>query len=175
VLNILVCGGAGYIGSHMALLLLERGHDVSVLDNLSTGHRDAVRTQQFEHADLADSAELDRVLESRSFDAVMHFAASIRVEESVADPGKYFRNNFCNAVNLLEAMVRHKVRHFIFSSTAAVYGEPRYVPIDEQHPREPINPYGESKRMVEAALEYYAAARQLRSTSASDAATRCRK
>ena len=84
----------------------------------------------------------------------MHFAAFIRVEESVAQPGKYFRNNFCNTLNLLDAMVRHGARRFIFSSTAAVYGEPRYVPVDEKHPREPINPYGASKRMVEDALTY---------------------
>ena len=93
----------------------------------------------------------------------MHFAAFIRVEESVAQPGKYFRNNFCNTLNLLEAMVRHGVRRFIFSSTAAVYGEPQYVPVDEKHPREPINPYGASKRMVEDALLYYAAAYGLQS------------
>jgi UDP-glucose 4-epimerase len=96
---------------------------------------------------------------------VLHFAAFIRVEESVQRPGKYFRNNFANAINLLDAMARHGVRNFIFSSTAAVYGEPRYVPIDEQHPREPINPYGASKRMVEDALGYYSAAHGLRSVS----------
>ncbi|MGZ8269525.1 MAG: UDP-glucose 4-epimerase GalE [Burkholderiales bacterium] len=95
----------------------------------------------------------------------MHFAAYIRVEESVREPGKYFRNNFCNAVNLLEAMVRHGVKRFIFSSTAAVYGDPQYLPIDEKHPREPINPYGESKRMVEKALEYYSTAHGLRSVA----------
>jgi UDP-glucose 4-epimerase len=93
----------------------------------------------------------------------MHFAAFIRVEESVAEPGKYFRNNFCNTINLLDAMVRHGVRRFIFSSTAAVYGEPRYIPLDEKHPREPINPYGTSKRMVEDALAYYASAHDLQS------------
>jgi UDP-glucose 4-epimerase len=164
-MNILVCGGAGYIGSHMVLLLMERGHDVTVYDNLCTGHRDAVRSPRFEQADLADSAALDRVLGSGHFDAVMHFAASIRVEESVTRPGKYFQNNFCNAVNLLEALVRHGVGRFIFSSTAAVYGEPQYVPIDESHPREPINPYGESKRMVETALAYYAGAHALQSVA----------
>src|SRR5688500_10486198 len=116
-MHILVCGGAGYIGSHMVQLLLERGHDVTVFDNLSTGHRDAVRGGRFVLGELADSAALDRVLEPREFDAVMHFAAFIRVEESVALPGKYFRNNFCNTLNLLEAMVRHDLRSFIFSST----------------------------------------------------------
>jgi UDP-glucose 4-epimerase len=161
-MNVLVCGGAGYIGSQMVLLLLDRGHQVTVLDNLATGHRDAVLTPSFEHADLGDAAALDRVLGARAFDAVLHFAAFIRVEESVQRPGKYFRNNTCNALNLLDAMARHGVRRFIFSSTAAVYGEPRYVPIDEKHPREPINPYGTSKRMVEDALPYYAAAHGVR-------------
>jgi UDP-glucose 4-epimerase len=162
-MRILVCGGAGYIGSHMVELLLARGHDVTVFDNLSTGHRDAVLGGRFELGDLGDSAALDRVLGAQKFDAVMHFAAFIRVEESVALPGKYFRNNFCNTVNLLDAMVRHHVLRFIFSSTAAVYGEPRYVPVDEQHPREPINPYGLSKRMVEDALFDYARAHGLHS------------
>ena len=162
-MHILVCGGAGYIGSHMVQLLLERGHDVTVFDNLSTGHRDAVVGGSFEFGDLADSEALDRVLQSRSFDAVMHFAAFIRVEESVAQPGKYYRNNFCNTLNLLEALVRNGVRRFIFSSTAAVYGEPQYVPVDEKHPRNPINPYGTSKRMVEDALFDYAAAYGLQS------------
>ena len=162
-MHILVCGGAGYIGSHMVLLLLEQGHDVTVFDNLSTGHRDAVLGGRFEQGDLADSAALDRVLGSSAFDAVMHFAAFIRVEESVADPGKYFRNNFCNTLNLLDAMVRHGVLRFIFSSTAAVYGEPKYVPVDEKHPREPINPYGASKRMVEDALFDYSSAHRLQS------------
>ena len=162
-MNILVCGGAGYIGSHMVALLLERGHAVTVFDNLSTGYREAVLGGRFEAGDLGDSAALDRVLGAQRFDAVMHFAAFIRVEESVAHPGKYFRNNFSHTLNLLEAMLRHDVRRFIFSSTAAVYGEPRYVPIDEKHPREPINPYGSSKRMVEDALFYYAPAHGLHS------------
>jgi UDP-glucose 4-epimerase len=162
-MHILVCGGAGYIGSHMVLLLLEQGHEVTVFDNLSTGHRDAVLGGRFEQGDLADSAALDRVLGSTTFDAVMHFAAFIRVEESVAEPGKYFRNNFCNTLNLLDAMVRHGVLRFIFSSTAAVYGEPKYVPVDEKHAREPINPYGASKRMVEDALFDYSNAHKLQS------------
>ena len=157
-MHILVCGGAGYIGSHMVKLLLERGHDVTVLDNLSTGHREAVVGGRFEFGDLGDPAALDRVLGAASFDGVMHFAAFIAVGESVAQPGKYFRNNFCNAINLLDAMAKHGVRRFIFSSTAAVYGEPRYVPVDEKHPREPLNPYGLSKRMVEDALPHYAGA-----------------
>src|SRR5687768_7423399 len=163
-MHILVCGGAGFIGSHMVKLLAKRGHQVTVFDNLSTGHRDAVTGGAvFEFGDLADAAALDRVLGATAFDAVMHFAAFIRVEESVAQPGKYFRNNFANAVTLLDSMARHGVRRFIFSSTAAVYGETRYVPVDEKHPREPINPYGLSKRMVEDALPYYASAYGLHS------------
>lgn len=162
-MHILVCGGAGYIGSHMVQLLIERGHAVTVFDNLSTGHRDAVLGGEFEFGDLGDPPAIDRVLEKRQFDAVMHFAAFIRVEESVAQPGKYFRNNFSNTLNLLDAMVHHGVRRFIFSSTAAVYGEPQYVPVDEKHPREPINPYGSSKRMVEDALMYYSSAYGLHS------------
>jgi UDP-glucose 4-epimerase len=118
---------------------------------------------RFELGDLADPTALDRVLQSQAFDAVMHFAAFIRVEESVAQPGKYFRNNFCNTLNLLDAMVKHGLRRFIFSSTAAVYGEPQYVPVDEKHPRLPINPYGTSKAMVEDALFYYASAYGLQS------------
>jgi UDP-glucose 4-epimerase len=162
-MHILVCGGAGYIGSHMVKLLFKRGHEVTVFDNLSTGHRDAVGSATFELGDLGDATALDRVLGATSFDAVMHFAAFIRVEESVAHPGKYFSNNFCNAINLLDAMAKHGVRRFIFSSTAAVYGEPRYVPVDEKHPREPINPSGLSKKMVEDALPYYAGAYGLQS------------
>lgn len=162
-MHILVCGGAGYIGSHMVRLLLERGHEVTVLDNLSTGYRDAVTGGRFEFGDLGDPQVIDRVLQSSTFDAVMHFAAFIRVEESVAQPGKYFQNNFANTLNLLDGMVRHGVRKFIFSSTAAVYGEPQYVPVDEKHPREPINPYGSSKKFVEDALFYYSSAHGLKS------------
>ena len=147
----------------MVRLLLERGHEVTVLDNLSTGYRDAVTGGRFEFGDLGDPQVIDRVLQSSTFDAVMHFAAFIRVEESVAQPGKYFQNNFANTLNLLDGMVRHGVRKFIFSSTAAVYGEPQYVPVDEKHPREPINPYGSSKKFVEDALFYYSSAHGLKS------------
>ena len=162
-MNVLVVGGAGYIGSHMVKMLSLVGHRVVTLDNLSTGYRDAVRYGDFIEGDIADSAVLDGVFTSDDFDAVMHFASYIEVGESVLDPGKYFRNNLSNTLNLLDAMVRHGVKRFIFSSTAAIFGEPEYVPIDESHPKNPINPYGKSKLMVERALEDYEKAHGLQS------------
>jgi UDP-glucose 4-epimerase len=162
-MKILVVGGAGYIGSHMAKMLSKSGHHVVTLDNLSTGYRDAVKYGEFVEGDIADSSILDQVFSSTTFDGVMHFASYIEVGESVIDPGKYFRNNFSNTLNLLDAMVRHDVKNFIFSSTAAIFGEPDYVPIDEKHPKKPINPYGKSKLMVEQALEDYEKAHGLQS------------
>jgi len=154
-MKILVVGGAGYIGSHMVKRLLRAGHEVVTLDNLSTGFRDAVTGGEFVQGDLADRAGLDEVFGRHGFDGVMHFASFIQVGESVARPGLYYRNNFCNTLNLLDAMVVHGVRYFIFSSTAAIFGEPDCVPIDETHPARPINPYGMSKWMVERALVDY--------------------
>jgi UDP-glucose 4-epimerase len=154
-MKILVVGGAGYIGSHMVKMLLDGGHDVTVLDNLSTGHRDAVLGGDFILGDLADRGLLDNLFRSQRFDGVMHFAAFIQVAESVREPDKYFRNNFHNTVNLLDAMIAHDANHIIFSSTAAIFGEPEYVPLDESHPQHPVNPYGLSKRMVEQALADY--------------------
>ena len=162
-MKILVVGGAGYIGSHMVKMLSKAGHHVVTLDNLSTGYRDAVKYGEFVEGDIADSYILDQVFSSTTFDGVMHFASYIEVGESVVNPGKYFRNNFSNTLNLLDAMVRHAVKHFIFSSTAAIFGEPEYVPIDESHPKKPINPYGLSKLMVEQALESYEIAHGLQS------------
>lgn len=163
--NILVVGGAGYIGSHMVWLLGQRGLQVVVLDNLSAGHRDAVLHGELVEGDMADRALLDRVLSARPFDAVMHFASSIQVGESVADPAKYYVNNVARTLALLEAMRAHGVRQFVFSSTAAVFGEPLRVPIGEDHPCAPINPYGRTKWMVEQVLADYAAAYGLRSVS----------
>lgn len=154
-MKILVVGGAGYIGSHMVKLLLRAGHEVVTLDNLSAGFRDAVVGGEFVQCDLADRAGLDEVFGRHAFDGVMHFASFIQVGESVARPDIYYRNNFCNTLNLLDAMTAHGVKRFIFSSTAAVFGEPDYVPIDEAHPARPINPYGISKWMVEQALAGY--------------------
>ena len=162
-MKILVVGGAGYIGSHMVKMLSKAGHHVVTLDNLSTGYRDAVKYGEFVEGDIADSDILNQVFSSTPFDGVMHFASYIEVGESVVNPGKYFRNNFSNTLNLLDAMVRHAVKHFIFSSTAAIFGEPEYVPIDESHPKKPINPYGLSKLMVEQALESYEIAHGLQS------------
>jgi UDP-glucose 4-epimerase len=162
-LKVLIVGGAGYIGSQMVQMLLERGHEPIVFDNLATGYREAVLGAPLVEADLADSPALDRVFEAHRFDGVMHFASFIQVGESVRDPAKYYRNNVANTLNLLDAMHRHGTRNFIFSSTAAIFGEPDYVPIDEQHPQWPINPYGFSKYVVERALADYDRAYGLRS------------
>jgi UDP-glucose 4-epimerase len=161
-MKILVVGGAGYIGSHMSMLLRENGHAVTVMDNLSSGHRDAVPGARFVQGDLADRALLDRVLASQRFDGVMHFASFIQVGESVASPSKYYLNNVSNTLNLLDAMVKHRVGRLIFSSTAAVFGEPMYVPIDEDHAKTPANPYGRTKWMVEQILADYDRAYGLR-------------
>jgi len=149
---VLVVGGAGYIGAHMSKMLAEAGHEVVVLDNLSTGHRQAVRWGVFEEASLADGDRLAAIFGKYRFDAVMHFAAASIVAESVRDPLKYYRNNVADVISLLDAMQRHEVRRFIFSSTAAVFGEPQQHTIDEQHPLQPINPYGASKLAVERML-----------------------
>lgn len=154
-MKILVVGGAGYIGSHMVKMLLESGHQVITFDNLSTGYRDAVCGGEFVLGDLANPDELTAAFASYQPDAVMHFASYIQVGESVRHPDKYYRNNFSNTLNLLDAMVAHQCKYFIFSSTAAIFGEPEYVPIDERHPKNPLNPYGKSKWMVEQALADY--------------------
>ena len=163
--RILVAGGAGYIGSHMVLGLDAAGFDVVTVDNLYSGYEDAVLAGEFIRGDIGDAAFLDALFGRLRFDAVMHFAAHIEVGESVAEPAKYYFNNFTNAQALLDAMRRHGVEAFIFSSTAAIFGEPRYVPIDEAHPKLPINPYGRSKWMVEQLLEDYDKAYGLRSVA----------
>ncbi len=150
-MNVLVIGGAGYIGSHMVKSLIEQGHQATVLDNLCNGHRDAVHPEaDMVVGDLSDCALLKRVLDY-DYDGVMHFASYIQVGESMRDPGAYYRNNFSNTLNLLDAMTGRGGR-LIFSSTAAIFGNPRQAMIDENHPCEPINPYGRSKWMVEQAL-----------------------
>jgi len=164
-MKILVVGGAGYIGSHMVVRLLAEGVDITTFDNLSGGYRDAVLGGNFIEGDLADIDLLDKVFSENIFDAVMHFASFIEVGESIHSPAKYYRNNVTNTQNLLDAMVKHGVFHFIFSSTAATFGEPEYVPIDEKHPMLPINPYGRTKLMVEQMLADYDRAYGLKSVS----------
>lgn len=153
-MKVLVTGGAGYIGSHMVLKLLEAGHQPVVVDDLSTGQRHLVPKEVPLHQfNIADVTKLNQLFQSEQFDIVMHFAASIEVGESVIKPEKYYHNNFSNTVTLLDVMHKNNVRQFIFSSTAAVFGEPEYVPADEAHPKNPINPYGLSKLMCEQMLK----------------------
>ena len=163
-MKILVAGGAGYIGSHMVKQLAAAGNDVITLDNLSFGHADAVKYGEFIEGDLGDNSVLDDIFESGSIDAVMHFAGFIQVGESVTRPSMYYHNNVVNTLALLDAMLRHEVKNFIFSSTAAIFGEPDYTPIDEKHSRQPINPYGHSKLMIEQILDDYDKAYGLRAT-----------
>ncbi len=161
-MKILVVGGAGYIGSHMAKVLLDAGHEIVTLDNLSSGFRDAIPGGKFVFGDLSNRQLLDSALATHRPDGVMHFASFIQVGESMSHPSKYYRNNVANTVNLLDAMVRHGVMRLIFSSTAAIFGEPSYVPIDEDHPKAPRNPYGRSKWMIEQILSDYERAYGLR-------------
>jgi len=151
-MKILVTGGAGYIGSHVVNALGENGHDVIVFDNLSTGHAWAVLYGKLEVGNLEDSSHLYDVINTSRPDAVMHFAASIQVDESVREPLKYYRNNVANTLNLLDAMDRNGIRNFIYSSSAAVYGTPDKLLLDESVPLHPINPYGASKAMIETVL-----------------------
>ncbi|ABC76282.1 UDP-glucose 4-epimerase GalE [Syntrophus aciditrophicus] len=159
-MRILVTGGAGYIGSHVVKALGEQGHDLLIYDNLSTGHDWAVLYGRLEVGELADTRRLDEVLQAFRPEAVLHFAASIQVEESVREPLRYYRNNVANSLNLLDAMERHDVRNLIYSSTAAVYGIPERMPVDESLPLNPINPYGASKVMMETVLRDIADARE---------------
>lgn len=162
--KILVTGGAGYIGSHTVRLLQNQGLDLLVLDNLSTGHASRVNCPLVV-GDLSDKNVLEKILKEYEIEAVIHFAASIIVEESVLFPNKYFENNVANGLNLLDAMVSAGVDKIIFSSSAAVYGEPHYVPVDEEHPKKPLNPYGETKWIFEKILRWYAQAYGLSSVS----------
>jgi UDP-glucose 4-epimerase len=158
-LAVLVTGGAGYIGSHAVLALADAGYRVSVVDNLVTGFRWAVPSSiPFYEGDIADAALVDRICAEQGLAAIMHFAGSVVVPESVENPLKYYRNNTANSRTLLESAVRNRIRHFIFSSTAATYGIPESVPVAEDAPRQPINPYGTSKLMTEMMLADVAAA-----------------
>jgi UDP-glucose 4-epimerase len=161
---VLVTGGAGYIGSVNVEQLLASGERVVVLDNFSTGHRDAVsRGATLVEGDIHDKALLGEIFSEHGVDTVMHFAASIVVPESCAQPGRYFGNNFGGALSVLDAMVAAGIKHFILSSTAAAYGDPAAAPITEDMANRPLNPYGLSKLMVEQALEWYDRAHGLRS------------
>jgi UDP-glucose 4-epimerase len=157
-MRILVTGGAGYIGSHAVRLFLARGHDVWVYDNLSMGHRAAVPADRLIVGDLAEVQRLDHAVILHRIEAVVHFAAFAYVGESVRDPGKYYQNNPVNTLNLMECLRRNGVGRFVFSSTCATYGVPQRVPITEDEPQRPINPYGTGKLAVERALADYAAA-----------------
>ena len=166
---ILVTGGAGYIGSHCVLALLEKGLEVVVFDNLSTGHIETIETLskygklKFIQGDLLNKNDLKKVFDSNKVSAVIHFAAFSQVGESVKSPEKYYINNVCGTINLLSAMLENDVKKIVFSSTAATYGEPKYTPIDENHSQKPINPYGQSKLMIEKIMDDYDNAYDLKS------------
>jgi UDP-glucose-4-epimerase GalE len=161
-LKILVTGGAGYIGSHTVRLLLKQGHDVAVVDNLSKGHRHNVPPGRLYELDLACTRELTELMRREQYDAVIHFAAFIAVGESMREPERYFANNVGGSLSLLTAMSEAGVKRIVFSSTAAVYGDPHTTPILETFPIQPINLYGESKVMVETLLRWFDITRQIR-------------
>ena len=166
---ILVTGGAGYIGSHCVMALLEQNNDVVIFDNLSTGHIETVETLkkyghvEFQKGDLTSFADINSVFKNYDIDKVVHFAAFSQVGESVVNPQKYYINNVCGTINLLRAMLENNVKKIVFSSTAATYGEPVYIPIDEKHPQNPINPYGQTKLMIEKIMDDYDKAYDLKS------------
>lgn len=164
-MKVLITGGAGYIGSHCNRYFAEKGVETVVLDDLSSGHREAVTDGRLIEGDFGDRGLLDKVLGAEKFDGIIHFAAFIDVAESVAEPAKYYENNVVKMKTLLDAAVAHGVKHFVFSSTAAVFGEPEYVPIDESHPKKPINAYGATKLIGEQMLADYGRAYGLRSCS----------
>jgi UDP-glucose 4-epimerase len=155
-MKILVVGGAGYIGSICAQVLRNENHQVAIFDNLSEGHRGAIDSRaQFFEGDLSDYSVTHAALAKFRPDAVMHFAANALVGESMVNPSKYFRNNVGSGINLLDAMVELGIKRFIFSSTCAIFGPPERIPIDENLPKRPMNPYGESKLMFESVLRWY--------------------
>src|SRR5438094_7312721 len=153
--TVLVTGGAGYIGSHAAKALHRAGYGVVIYDNLDAGHRAAVRYGEFVDGDIRDTARIRETLRRHQIFAVMHFAAVLDVGESVREPVRYYSNNVAGALSVLEAMTAESARHFVFSSTCAIYGEPLETPIVETHPQQPINSYGETKLAVERALPHY--------------------
>jgi len=154
-MNILITGGAGYIGSHCNKLLHQRKINTIVVDNLSFGHREAVKWGKFIEGDLGDKNFINSIFKNYDIDAVMHFAAYANVPESVIRPNKYYINNVSNMINLLDSMVENNVKYIVFSSSAATFGSPKYTPIDENHIQNPINPYGETKLIGEKLLRDY--------------------
>jgi len=165
IVKILVTGGAGYIGSHMVRMLTQLDHTVVTFDDLSAGFRDAVLGGEFVRGSLHDKLALTALFGRHQFDAVVHFAGSIAVGESVRDPAKYYQNNLAGTLNLFDAMREGGVDKLVFSSTAAIFGVPQYVPVDESHPQIPINPYGISKWVTEQILRDYDAAYGMRSVA----------
>jgi UDP-glucose 4-epimerase len=164
-MNILLVGGAGYIGSHLLKRLLELGHRVITLDNFSTGYRSAVLGGDVVEGDFGDRPLLDRLLRENRIETVLHLAAAIDAGESVRRPSKYYSSNVAKTLVLLDALVQHGVDRFVFASSAAVFGEPRAVPIDEDHATKPLNPYGLSKLIIERVLRDYHRVHGLKSTS----------
>lgn len=162
-MTILVVGGAGFIGSHMNLHLLDAGYSVVVLDDLSSGYEEFVKDCKFVKGRLDNKRLLNEIFNEEDIECVMHFAAHIEVGESVKNPAKYYRNNVCATQVLLDTMLEFGIKKFIFSSTAAIFGIPKYIPIDEKHPKIPINPYGHSKLIVEQILQDYDQAYGLKS------------
>jgi UDP-glucose 4-epimerase len=159
---ILIAGGAGYIGAHANKILNERGYETVVYDNLSRGHREFAKWGHFVQGDLADKDQLRLCFKTYPIDAVMHYCAFCYVGESVDHPAEYYHNNVVNTLNLLDVMVECGVKYFIFSSTCSTYGNPLQIPMTEDHPQQPINPYGKSKLMVEQILKDYDAAYGIR-------------
>lgn len=166
---ILITGGAGYIGSHCVINFLNAGYEVVIFDNLENGHIETVHQLEkigkvhFIQGDLRNSEEINNVFKTYDIDTVIHFAGYIEVAESVKNPSKYYRNNIIGSLNLFDAMVENNVKRIVFSSTCAVYGEPKYTPLDEKHPKAPINAYGKTKFMIEEILEDYDRAYGLKS------------
>ena len=166
---ILITGAAGYIGSHTALKFLEKDNEIVIFDNLETGHIETIETLKnlgkvhFIKGDLKNKADIDNVFEQYEIETVLHFAAYALVEESVKNPKKYYQNNVIGTLNLLNSMLENNVMKIVFSSTCATYGEPKYLPIDENHPQNPVNPYGQTKLTVEKILKDYDRAYNLKS------------
>ena len=164
-MKIFIVGGAGYIGSHMVKMAYKANHQVITIDNLSTGHKDSVLFGKFEFCNILDREKLDKLFKLYNPDVVMHFSAYSLVGESVIDPYKYYYNNVVGTLNLLKSMIDNNCKKFIFSSSASIFGNPDYIPIDEDHPKRPINPYAKSKLMVEEILKDFESAYDLKYVS----------